>query len=74
MQFPQTDDIETNEDDGGNSSAANHTSGVQGMCTNGKDLYKRFEDLIAKDHIRIGNLNNSSVLGNSNKNNARRND
>ena len=41
------------------------------VITNGKDLYKRFEDLIAKDHIRIGN---NSTLGNSNKNNARRND
>lgn len=68
MQFPQTDDIETNEDDGGNLQSQ---TGVQGMCTNGKDLYKRFEDLIAKDHIRIGN---NSTLGNSNKNNARRND
>ena len=68
VQFPQTDDIETNEDDGGN---VQSQAGVQGMCTNGKDLYKRFEDLIAKDHIRIGN---NSTLGNSNKNNARRND
>lgn len=61
MQFPQTDEVETNEDDGG---VVHNQSGVQGMCTNGKDLYKRFEDLIAKDHIRIGNNVNNSVLGN----------
>ena len=24
------------------------------MCTNGRDLYRKFEDLIAKDHIKIG--------------------
>ena len=47
------------------------------MCTNGKDLYKRFEDLIAKDHIRIGNNNsniNNNATSNKNNNNARRND
>ena len=71
MQFPQSDDIETNEDEGGLAV----TTG-SGMCTNGKDLYKRFEDLIAKDHIKIGNNINSQVNNaSSNKNNnARRND
>ncbi len=41
-------DAETNEDE-------IMSAGGQGMCTNGRDLYKRFEDMIARDHIRIGN-------------------
>ena len=30
------------------------------VITNGKDLYKRFENLVSKDHINIGGINNSS--------------
>ena len=27
---------------------------IGGMCVRGKDLYRKFEDLIAKDQIKIG--------------------
>jgi len=29
------------------------------VITNAKDLYKKFEDLVSKDHISIGSYNNS---------------
>jgi hypothetical protein len=29
------------------------------VITNGKDLYKRFENLVSKDHINIGGNNTS---------------
>jgi len=48
VNFHIDGDAETNEDDA-------LSAGGQGMCTNGKDLYRRFEDMIARDHIRIGN-------------------
>ena len=48
VNFHIDGDAETNEDDA-------LLAGGQGMCTNGKDLYRRFEDMIARDHIRIGN-------------------
>jgi hypothetical protein len=57
VQFPQSDDIETNEDDGGVAA----TSGG-GMCTNGKDLYKRFEDLIEKICYNNLNINNRKFI------------
>jgi hypothetical protein len=48
------DEAETNDED--------NQSGVGGgMCTNGRDLYKKFEDLIAKDYIRIGGANSTNV-------------
>ena len=55
INFHIEGDADTTEDDV-------MSAGGKGMCTNGKDLYRRFEDLIAKDHIRIGN---NSSLGNS---------
>eukprot|EP00347_Sterkiella_histriomuscorum_P022526 403338159 len=33
------------------------------VITNGKDLYKKFEDLVHKDHISIGSHNNSISKG-----------
>jgi hypothetical protein len=29
------------------------------VITNGKDLYKRFENLVSKDHINIGGSNHA---------------
>ena len=54
------DGIETNEDEaslGGGSS-----SQVPGMITNAKDLYKKFEDMVAKDHIKIGKMPPASPM------------
>ena len=53
VNFHIDGDAETNEDDA-------LSAGGQGMCTNGKDLYRRFEDMIARDHIRIGNASRTS--------------
>lgn len=36
------------------------------VITNGKDLYKRFENLVSKDHINIGGSNNHHAKDNSN--------
>lgn len=33
------------------------------IITNGKDLYRKFEDMVTKDHISIGSFNNSMSKG-----------
>ncbi len=42
------------------------------IITNGKDLYKRFENLVSKDHINIGShKDHASKVASSNLRNQR---
>ena len=44
IEAPNTNEVNLNED----------AETEEDVITNGKDLYKKFEDLVTKDHISIG--------------------
>lgn len=49
IEAPSSNDVNLNED----------AETEEDVITNGRDLYKKFEDLVSRDHISIGSHNNS---------------
>ena len=53
IDAPNSNDVNVNEE----------AETDEEVIVNPKDLYKRFEDLVTKDHISIGSFNNSMSKG-----------